>query len=124
MPAPNNEKRWRRFSTEAKGNGSFAIFATTCRYKLDPQYVDIKYKIDGKNSSFSVPGVLDVQIETFKNPISGEEQETQINLPKGFIFQVARACKTKVMRIISPNMSFDDSGKNAFFCEKLEFKGP
>ncbi len=112
------------FYGRAKGNGSFAIFASTCKFKLDPQFVHIKYKVDGKKSWFSVPGVLDVQIETFKNPVTGEEQETEIHLPKGFIFKVARVCKTKVMRIVSPNMTFDDSGKNAFFCDKLEFKGP
>jgi hypothetical protein len=109
---------------KAKGNGFFAIFATTMKYVLEPQFVDVKYKIDGKNSSFSVPGVLDAQLESFKNPMTGEESETQINLPKGFIWQTARACKTKVMRIVSPNLTFDDSGQNAFFCESLTFKGP
>jgi hypothetical protein len=112
------------FYGRAKGNGAFAIFASTCKFKLDPQYVDIQYKIAGKSSSFSVPGVLEVQIENFKNPVTGAEQETEIHLPKGFIWKVAQAAKTKVMRIVSPNITFDDSGKNAFFCDKLEFKGP
>ena len=113
------------FYGRAKGNGSFVIFASTCKYLLDPEFVDIRYKLDGKNSSFSVPGVLDVKIESFKNPVTGAEQETEIRLPKGgFIWSVARACKSKMMRIVSPNFAFDDSGKNAFFCENLEFKGP
>ena len=109
---------------KAKGNGPFAIFAGTIKYALEPEFVDIKYKIDGKNSSFSVPGVLDVKLEPFKNPVSGEESETEIHLPKGFIWQTAKACKTKVMRIVSPNITFDDSGQNAFFCQTLTFKGP
>ena len=108
----------------AKGNGFFAIFGTTHKFFLEPQFVEVKHKLDGKNSSFSVPGVLDAHLETFKNPITGEESETQIHLPKGFIWQTARACKTRVMRIVSPNLSFDDSGQNAFFCESLTFKGP
>ena len=112
------------FYGRAKGNGSFALFASTCKYHLEPQYVDIKYAIDGKSSWFSVPGVLDVILETFRNPVTGEEHDVEINLPKGFIFQTAKACKTKVMRIVSPNITFDDSGKNAFFVEKLSFKGP
>ena len=112
------------FYGRAKGYGPFAIIATTLKYVLDPQFVEVRSKIDGKNSSFSVPGVLDVQIESFKNPVTGDEQETQINLPKGFIWQTATACKTKVMRIVSPNLSFDESGQNAFFCQSLTFKGP
>jgi hypothetical protein len=37
---------------------------------------------------------LDVQVETFVNPVTGEEQDTKINLPKGFIWKVADAAKS------------------------------
>lgn len=112
------------FHGEAKGNGPFAFFGPTFKFILEPQYVDVKYKIDGKRSSFSVPGVLDVQLETFKDPITGEDHDTEIHLPKGFIWQVAHACKTKTMHIISKGLNFDDTGQNAFFCPDLTFKGP
>jgi hypothetical protein len=112
------------FGGEAKGNGSFVIFRSTLKYFLEPKFVEIKYRIDGKRSSFSIPGELQVELEAFKNPVTGEESQTELHLPKGFIFQTAQACKSKVMRIVSPNLTFDDSGKNAFFCEKLTFKGP
>ena len=111
------------FSGNAKGDGPFAIFAPTYKYILDPQFVDIKSTIDGKKSSFSVPSILDVQVENFVNPVTGEEQDTKIHLPKGFIWKVADAAKTKVMRILTPNLNFDHSGKNAFYAA-VEFKGP
>jgi hypothetical protein len=85
--------------------------------------VDINKTINGKKSSFSVPGVMDVQVESFKNPVTGEEQETKIQLPKGFIFKIADAAKSKLMRISTPNMNFDDSGQNAFFAQ-AEYRGP
>ena len=109
---------------KAKGNGPFAVFAGTVKYDLGVTAADVKFKIDGKNSSFAVPGVMDVKVEPFKNPVTGVESETEIHLPNGFIWQTAKACKTKVMRIVSPSLSFDDSGKNAFFCQTLTFKGP
>ena len=37
---------------KAKGNGSFALFATTMKYVLEPQFVDIEVKIDGRKSFF------------------------------------------------------------------------
>lgn len=111
------------FSGRAKGVGPFAIFAGTYKYVLEPQFVDIAAKVDGKKSSFSVPGVIDVQIESFKNPVTGEEQDTNIELPKGFIWKVADAAKCKVMRILTPSLNFDDSGKNAFY-SIVELKGP
>jgi hypothetical protein len=111
------------FSGNAKGNGHFALFASTVKYLLDPQFVDIDIKIDGRRSSFSVRGVIDVQLENFKNPVTGEDQDTKIQLPKGFIWKLAEAAKTKVMRILTPNLNFDHSGKNAFY-SIVEFNGP
>ncbi len=111
------------FSGQAKGSGPFAIFAPTFKYVLEPQFVDIKKKIDGRKSTFSVPGIIDVQIESFKNPVTGEEQDTKIQLPKGFIWQLADACKSRMMKISTPSLNFDDSGKNAFF-SVVQYKGP
>jgi hypothetical protein len=111
------------FTGKAKGEGPFAIFAGAIKYLLDPQFVEIAVKIDGKKSSFSVPGIIDVQIESFKDPVTGAEQDTKIQLPKGFIWKVADAAKSKVMRILTPNFNFDDSGKNAFF-SVVEYRGP
>ena len=111
------------FSGNANGNGHFALFASTLKYLLDPQFVDIDIKVDGRRSSFSVPGVMDVQLENFKNPVTGEEQDTKVQLPKGFIWKVADAAKSRVMRILTPNLNFDDSGKNAFY-SIVEFNGP
>lgn len=111
------------FSGQAKGSGPFSIFASTLKYNLEPQFVEIKKKIDGKRSTFSVPGVLDVEVESFKHPVTGEEQDTKIQLPKGFIWTLADACKSRVMKISTPSLNFDDSGKNAFY-SKVEYRGP
>jgi hypothetical protein len=48
------------------------------------------------------PGIIDVQLESFKNPVTGEEQEAKIQLPKGFIFKIADAAKSKLMRFQRP----------------------
>ena len=111
------------FSGKANGEGPFALLAGTMKYFLDPQFVDINVKIDGKKSSFSIPNILDVQIEGFKNPVTGEEQDTRIELPKGFIWKIAEAAKTKIMRITTSALNFDHSGKNAFY-SVIEYKGP
>ena len=48
------------------------------------------------------PGVMDVQLKSFKNPVTGEEQDTKIQIPKGFIWKLAEAAKSKIMRISTP----------------------
>lgn len=111
------------FTGKAKGEGPFALFAPTFKYILEPQYVDIQKRIDGKKSSFSVPGVIDVQVESFKNPVTGEEQETIIQLPKGFIFKIGHAAKSKLMKISTPHFNFDDSGQSVIV-SAVEYQGP
>jgi hypothetical protein len=109
-------------SGQAKGDRPFALFAEMFKYFLEPQSVDINANIDGKKSSFSVPGVMDVQIESFTNPVT-EEQDTKVQLPKGFIWKLAEAAKSKIMSITSPSLNFDHSGQNAYY-SVVDFKGP
>ena len=111
------------YSGKAKGNGHFALFASTVKYLLDPQIVDVHINVDGRKSSFSVPGIIDVKLENFRNPVTGEDQDTMIQLPKGFIWKLADAAKTKIMRISTQSLNFDHSGKNAFY-SIVEFEGP
>jgi hypothetical protein len=85
--------------------------------------VDLQVNIDGKKSTFSVPGIIDVQSESFVNPVTGEEQDTKIQLQKGFIWKLAEAAKTKIMRISTPNLNFDHSGKNSLY-SVIEYRGP
>ena len=66
---------------------------------------------------------MDVQSESFVNPVTGEEQDTKIQLPKCFIQKFVEAAKTKVMRITTPPLNFDHSGKSAFH-SVIDYKGP
>lgn len=107
----------------AAGTGYFKAFAPTFRYVLDPEFVPIEMHVDSIRSRFSVPGVLDVALAPHLNPVSGEEHDVQVHIPKGFIWQTARAVKTAVMRILSPNLNFDHAGRNAFFAV-IDYQGP
>ena len=81
-------------------------------------------RIDGRRSAFRTPNVCDVALAPHVNPVSGAVQDVRLNLPKGFIFRSAQAARTLVMRLFGTGaLSFDHSGKNAFFA-RLEFQGP
>jgi hypothetical protein len=69
---------------------------------------------DGPQSRFAVPGYLDVALEGFTNPVTGAPNNITIELESGFIWKVAHAAKTKVMRIFGGGLTFDHSGQNAF----------
>jgi hypothetical protein len=114
----------RIFSGRAKGNGPFELFGGTMATVEPTVFAPIEMTIDGRRSSFRVPGHIEVALAPHTNPVSGEVQDVRVNMPKGFIFRTAQAARTLVMKLLGTGtMSFDHSGQNAFFA-RLEFAGP
>jgi hypothetical protein len=114
----------RIFSGQAKGSGPFELFAGTMAGVEEPVFTAIEFRADGRRSSFRVPNVCEVALAPFTNPVSGEMQDVRLNLPKGFIFRSAQAARTLVMKLLGTGpLSFDHSGKNAFYA-RLDFTGP
>ena len=108
---------------QGEGNGAFELFAGTMATIEDPVYAPIEFVVDGRRSAFRVPGAVGVAMAPFVNPVSGEEQDVRVNLPKGFIWRSVKR-QTAVMRILGTGpLSFDHSGQNAFYA-RLEFAGP
>jgi hypothetical protein len=66
----------------------------------DPVFAPIEFVVDGRRSHFRVRGAVDVAMEPFVTPVSGEEQDVRVNLRKGFIWRSVKAAKTAVMRIL------------------------
>lgn len=110
-------------SGQAKGSGPFAIFAPTFKYVLDPLFVRIEKKIDGRKSWFRISGVLEASLAPFVDPVQGKEHDVRMELPNGFIWKWAEVCKTTVMNILSPHINFNHAGRNAFY-SVVEFSGP
>ena len=107
----------------AEGSGYFKLFAPTFRYASDPRFVAIEMRVDGKRSRFAVPGVLEVALAPHIDPISGEEHDVEVHVPKGFVFKTAQAVKTRMMKILSTSLNFDHAGRNAFF-SSIDYQGP
>ena len=112
------------FSGKAGGDGPFELFAGTFANFEAPMFTKVEVHPDGRQSWFKVADVIDVQLEGFTNPVSGEDQDIQIHMPSGFIFKTALAAKTRVMKLLGLGpLSFDHPGKNAFFAQ-VEYAGP
>ncbi len=115
----------RIFSGRAGGSGPFALFAPTLAEVQEPVFARIEMTIDGCQSSFRVPGAVEVELAPFRNPVSGDLQDVRIHLPEGFIWRTAQAARTRLMQLFGAGpLSFDHSGQNAFFAADLEFAGP
>ncbi|MBI2800685.1 MAG: DUF1326 domain-containing protein [Gammaproteobacteria bacterium] len=112
------------FSGQAGGSGPFALFAQTITHFDPPVFARVEVHVDGRRSRFEVPGACKAELEAFTNPVSGDEQDIQVHMPQGFIFRTALAARTKVMKLLGLGpLSFEHSGKNAFFAE-VNYAGP
>ncbi len=111
------------FGGQAGGGGPFAIFAPTLKYVLEPQFVKIEKKVDGRKSWFRVPGALEAALTPFVDPVQGKEHDVRMELPNGFIWKWAEVCKTVIMNILTPHLNFNHAGKNAFY-SVVEYSGP
>jgi hypothetical protein len=100
----------------AGGKGPFKAFATTYTTVYEPQFTPIEFVADGYNSRFSVPGILDVALQGFTNPVNGKPG-TPMKLVAdrpGLIFDWAYVAMTRVMKIFGGGLEFDHSGRCAF----------
>ena len=121
---PQRDAIVRIFTGKAKGSGPFELFAGTMATIEAPVFTKVDFTVDGRRSGFRVAGAVEVAMTPFVNPVSGEEQDVRVNLPKGFIWRSVKAARTAVMRILGAGpLSFDHTGQNAFYA-RLEFAGP
>jgi hypothetical protein len=102
-------------SGQAGGMPWEALAGTIVSFK-GPVLKPIRMTLNGTNSSFSVPGVLEVAQAPLKNPVSGEEKEVHITYPKGgFMWNDGSICTTSAMRLAYEDMAFEHQGRYAAY---------
>ena len=76
----------------------------------------IKMDVNGRNSSFSIDGILEAKLTPLKNPVTGEDNEVHIVFPKGgLIWDDGDSAATSVMKVDQGDIKFDHTGQSAFF---------
>jgi hypothetical protein len=100
----------------AGGKGPFTVFAATYTTVHEPQFTPIEFVADGHNSHFAVPGILDVALQGFTDPVTGEPNNPKklVSDRPGLIWDWAYVAMTKVMKVMGGGLTFDHSGRNAF----------
>ncbi len=98
------------------GGMPWGILATLISSVDGPNLVPIKMDVNGRNSGFSIDGVLEARITPLINPVTGEENEVHIVFPGGgLIFDDGDSATTSVMKIDHGDMKFDHTGQNGIF---------
>jgi hypothetical protein len=69
----------------------FAVFATTMEKVYDPIFAPIEAEIDvdARRARAVVQGVLTLEGQPIRNPVTGKEHRARIDLPEGFEYELA-----------------------------------
>ena len=91
------------------------ILAATISEIHGPFFETIDITDDDTDSHVKIGDRLEVQMESFKNPVNGEKHEAHMVLPGGFIFTDGKIATTSVNRLNADGVSFDHAGNNAYY---------
>ena len=81
-----------------------------------PHLKQIKMDVNGRNSGFSIDGILEARLTPLLNPVTGEENEVHIVFPGGgLIWDDGDTATTSIMKVEHGDMKFDYSGQSASF---------
>jgi len=69
----------------------FAVFATTFEKVFDPIFtpIDIDIDVDARRGKVRATGVLEIDGQPIRNPVTGAEHRARIDLPHGFEYELA-----------------------------------
>jgi hypothetical protein len=93
------------------------ILAATISEIHGPFFETIELTDSGTDSRVKVGGKLEIQMESFKNPVTGDKHEAHMVLPDGFIFQDGKIATTSVNMVDADGVTFDHAGNNAYYAE-------
>jgi hypothetical protein len=109
--------------TLAQGDagGPWGVFATT--YELEePRPLPYEIDVAEEHSRFTIGDAAELQVETIRNPVTGNEVHPRLQLPEGLLVQDLGLYASKTFRV-SDGISYDHSGRYAAL-GRFEYSGP
>lgn len=91
--------------------GPWGIFINT--YELTGvQTASVDLEVDGERSRYKIGDIAELQMEPIKNPVTGDETRSGVNLPTGLVFNEGW-CAASTTFWVKDGVSYDHSGKQA-----------
>ena len=93
------------------------ILAATISDIHGPFFETVEINDSDTDSRVSVSDKLEIQMESFTNPVSGDKHEVHMVMPDGFIFQDGKICTTSVNMVDADGVTYDHKGNNAYYAD-------
>jgi len=91
------------------------ILAATVSEIHGPYFETIEIDDRESDSTLRVGDKLVMQMESFKNPVTGEKHDPHMVLKDGFIFQDGHIGTTSTLTLDVDGVSFDHAGNNSYY---------
>ena len=82
-----------------------------------PYFEAVEINDNGTDSLVRVGDKFQMQLQTFKDPVSGDPHEVHMVLPQGFIFKDGYICTSATNQVDVDGVEYDHAGKNAYYSE-------
>jgi hypothetical protein len=103
-----------------EAGGPWGIFINTYELlRVEPTSFDLELKAG--NSRYKIGDVAELQMEPIRNPVTGDEIESGVVLPKGLVFKEGWCAASTLFRV-TDGISYDHSGKQAEYAP-FEYAG-
>lgn len=90
------------------GGMPWEALASTVGRLEGPVRKPIEMHFDGRRSTMRIPGVMQVEMQPLRNPVTGEEQDVHITYPSGgFFWNDGAIATTGVMRVEYGDLKFE-----------------
>lgn len=93
------------------------ILASTLSELQGPFFEPVEIEDAGTDSRIRVGDKVEVALQSFTDPVTGEQHEAHMVLPGGFIFTDGLIATSSANRVSADGVSFDHAGNNAYYSE-------
>jgi hypothetical protein len=101
--------------------GPYAVFLNT--YSLAPaRYVPFAITIDGPRSRAKIGEVVELELESIRNPVTGAELGPKVVLPEGMLYHDSTRYSSKRFSV-SDGITYEYSGTDAAVAA-IDWRGP
>jgi hypothetical protein len=102
--SPEQREALAAIQSGKEGGTYFEIMASVCPYTLDPAFAAIELRVDRerRTGALRISGLAECDIESIKNPVTGEEHRARIELPNGFEYKKAEMASVARLEVTAP----------------------
>jgi hypothetical protein len=106
-----------------KAGGAWGMFMATCDAGIEVRTAKIDFKFAGKKTEFHVENDINVALEAIKNPVTGEDHEARVLMPKGFLTKSEDMYSSRTFDVHAGPLNFSYPGRHALTFRTV-WKGP